>query len=64
MLRLPKAHYLYGRGKLELILIDIQFSTFANDDIYQGQRDESNLVNMTLVQEDVVALYEAGNHYL
>ncbi|XP_046632360.1 annexin A4-like [Daphnia pulicaria] len=26
----------------------------------EGQRDESNVVNMTLVQEDVVALYEAG----
>nr|CAH0112028.1 unnamed protein product [Daphnia galeata] len=26
----------------------------------EGMRDESNLVNMTLVQEDVVALYEAG----
>jgi hypothetical protein len=26
-------------------------------------RDESNLVNMTSVQEDVVALYEAGKNY-
>jgi hypothetical protein len=26
-------------------------------------RDESNLVNMTSVQDDVVALYEAGKNY-
>ena len=29
-------------------------------DICQGMRDESNLVNMTSVEEDAVALYEAG----
>ena len=38
----------------------ISFNLFCSIDICQGMRDESNLVNMTSVEDDAGALYEAG----
>nr|CAH0104947.1 unnamed protein product [Daphnia galeata] len=41
-------------------MLRLSKANYSNGRGTTGMRDESNLVNMTLVQEDVVALYEAG----